>query len=1002
MLNTRLINEGLVNDKGFRVSKKYSMIFDAGVANRMSKTSVVADVGVVWQSKHEVLANIGATKETLVTIYFELGVLNKRYLASLNIDIGIKKTSNHPALGDVGLRKLFLFPTLIEVLIDRPTGLFILNRQRQIEAFLPGTTWYYSRRINSATDIELQVPRSTIEDNIPVGHSLHDFFHSQDRLSHAEIASFVQIYKGRKLKASGKIVGRELGQKVIINALTEETLLEDNLTPAQYGKVWDGWDLADVARDLLNRWHPIRVKDLSQWQAYMTDSQNVDLTTDPGKVMLAKRSNGTYYDSGHITLLFDKGEIPDFLRWDRIRWSADSDGSLSTEDNEPVVETSIQYSNNGTIWSSPFDGGFPEEVGLVPSDVSSDQLYVRVNLVTHDTEAEDANENKVGVTPTVFALEVVARTKGELTEGNIPELAGVTVKGLSADYGNTLSVLASACEQVGWEFNVLDGALNLAESLGADKTRDFVLRNSTNMEIQTFGDDDDNLVNVLTAYGPGQGINRLQINLKDDESIARYGIYPQSVQFEVEALADLQQKAQEYLEEHGSPRLQFEVAAIFDHEREPDYGLGDMVRVADPETGIVTKARIMAEHREFNENGLNVHLELGRSNMTLSEAISGEKAPVKPVDPTEPTGVYARGIIAGVRIGYAEPKMPNWDYSEVHLSTAKGFEPSTGTLRDRGKQTKFDINELMPGVRYYARVIHVDADGRRSTPSAEVSAVAQYMPVNVLPDYSLGVDKFMQNLKPPIMVSDKPDFPDPRYPVETLMFYTKERRLYEVVGDDWEPLEAAPLIADEIVAGIIEAGGIKADWYAEIRNTLPYTGLDSLDSENPIDYYFYIPSETEKIVSVKLSARGLPFRSYSKGAEIAQEMSSSGWTFGDVQTSSAGSHSHGIIEGWSNTGNAGEHHHTVNVSNHYHDIPAHGHDNIPGIFLGTDPANVHLYCRDSDSWGSAISLGSNTNLASELDLTSRFSGTGWKAIRFTSSRLGRITWQLVVKVDLTA
>ena len=75
---------------------------------------------------------------------------------------------------------------------------------------------------------------------------------------------------------------------------------------------------------------------------------------------------------------------------------------------------------------------------------------------------------------------------------------------------------------------------------------------------------------------------------------------------------------------------------------------------------------------------------------------------------------------------------------------------------------------------------------------------------------------------------------------------------------------------------------------------------------------------------------------------------------------------------------------------------------VPGIYLGTTPQNVNLYCDNGSGWGSPISLGSLEILASELDITNRFSGTGWKRIRFTSSRRGRITWQIVVKVDLTA
>jgi len=77
-------------------------------------------------------------------------------------------------------------------------------------------------------------------------------------------------------------------------------------------------------------------------------------------------------------------------------------------------------------------------------------VWVRINLSTTDTESEDPEGNPVGVTPTIFALEMIARTEGELAVGNIPSVAGVTVKGLSADYASALQVLVQACEQVGW------------------------------------------------------------------------------------------------------------------------------------------------------------------------------------------------------------------------------------------------------------------------------------------------------------------------------------------------------------------------------------------------------------------------------------------------------------------------------------------------------------------------------------------------------------------------
>jgi hypothetical protein len=87
----------------------------------------------------------------------------------------------------------------------------------------------------------------------------------------------------------------------------------------------------------------------------------------------------------------------------------------------------------------------------------------------------------------------------------------------------------------------------------------------------------------------------------------------------------------------------------------------------------------------------------------------------------------------------------------------------------------------------------------------------------------------------------------------------------------------------------------------------------------------------------------------------------------------------------------------------------HTHNLIYNIALDTTPANVRLYCDNGSGYDAGQNLapapGSDEQeyvLATELDLTNRFSGTGWKRIKFTSSRRGRIAWQLIAKLDLTA
>lgn len=61
-------------------------------------------------------------------------------------------------------------------------------------------------------------------------------------------------------------------------------------------------------------------------------------------------------------------------------------------------------------------------------------------------------------------------------------------------------------------------------------------------------------------------------------------------------------------------------------------------------------------------------------------------------------------------------------------------------------------------------------------------------------------------------------------------------------------------------------GSIKASKYKEIRNVLPWNFSENLDSNNPLPVDFHIPSETDNIVKILVSAKADSFRAYSKGA----------------------------------------------------------------------------------------------------------------------------------------
>lgn len=262
--------------------------------------------------------------------------------------------------------------------------------------------------------------------------------------------------------------------------------------------------------------------------------------------------------------------------------------------------------------------------------------------------------------------------------------------------------------------------------------------------------------------------------------------------------------------------------------------------------------------------------------------------------------------------------------------------------------------------------------------------------------------------------------------------------------------------------------------FAEIRNVLPFQFEDSLDSSHPFEVDFFIPSDTVRIASVKLNAKGVKYRAYSTSLQLfesdnstreggvhshalgtspydsqtgeapdhthgythatgiggygsgshSHELSTSSGSTGSTSAagdyhshsvtqatgvSGSGTHDHSLSTANDNTSGAGKHSHSyskptevISGGSHTHTFSMnHDHSFVFGIFEGTIPESVSLYCDNGSGYGSAISLGSSAILASELDLSDYFTGTGWKRMKFTSSKLGRIVAQLILQVDIT-
>ena len=85
---------------------------------------------------------------------------------------------------------------------------------------------------------------------------------------------------------------------------------------------------------------------------------------------------------------------------------------------------------------------------------------------------------------------------------------------------------------------------------------------------------------------------------------------------------------------------------------------------------------------------------------------------------------------------------------------------------------------------------------------------------------------------------------------------------------------------------------------------------------------------------------------------------------------------------------------------------SHSHKLDYGIYEGASPTDVKIYYDNGNGYGSGEWLGTFTEITDKVlagDNVQKFTGSGWKAIKFTSSTLGRLRVQMMIelRVDTT-
>ena len=594
----------------------------------------------------------------------------------------------------------------------------LLNQDRTLLAVLPVISWSYDRKLSEATGISVKIARSEIAAEIstdelfaflsPWQPALEEF-PTDDCLACATpvLAYYLQLYRNTDAIGMGIIAKRDFSDTTIsLKAYTEEHLLSLYRTPADYGIKYDNTDICDLARDMLKGWRTIRYK--QNWDE-AEDSSQVDITTEPSIVILDKDGAGTYYSSGYITFEFERPD--DFDSWERIRWSADNE--------DPVYSTMAYRTWNGAAWSgwsTEYEGALPDQLGIEIGVTDAVKVQVRITLTSADQESEDDAGDPVGSTPALFAVEIIARTTAFLTS-SIPVSSSFEVVGIDANEKTSLQVLRDACEQAGWEFQVLFGVLTVAETIG--DTREVLFRAGTNMDITQLGDDAAEIINYLIANGTGSGINRPQVTLKDTASITNYGIRQLVKDFEEDDPDDLETAAQTYLDSVSEPAYSWKIKTKFAYDDAPDFFTGDTVTVVDPKSATVQRSRIMQTILSYSNHKLDSECYLGKTRANLVPKIVPiyRKASLLPPKSLALAQIE-KGLIASIQ---TPDNSSLWAVTELYASTVTPVTIEAANLIARKRATNFTMEGLLPKTRYYAVARYVDTYGRTTEASVEVS-----------------------------------------------------------------------------------------------------------------------------------------------------------------------------------------------------------------------------------------------------------------------------------------
>lgn len=256
-----------------------------------------------------------------------------------------------------------------------------------------------------------------------------------------------------------------------------------------------------------------------------------------------------------------------------------------------------------------------------------------------------------------------------------------------------------------------------------------------NAELQSLSEGDGSLCNIAYCIGPGEGIQAMQLVLRDEASIAEYGDYPRTVTFgDAVSLSDLEAKGHEYLAKHSNPLQGLSLRATFEAGYDPLIECGDTITYASLEAGINVTERIV--ELAYDPDGVTFALKAPAADLAgaiLDKQDEADRA-ARQLGLPAPVGFTLTSARPGVRLKFNPYVGSRAQGVEIHAALTPLFEPDAGTLVKRTADTEVhlqSVRHLPLGTRWYLKVAAY-AGAERGEFTEELSALAGYITTEVL------------------------------------------------------------------------------------------------------------------------------------------------------------------------------------------------------------------------------------------------------------------------------